>query len=136
MSRPQRARVPLHIDKSPKTTAPDETLAGLVRPTPPLRPSASAMTAHEAFVADPTLYALAAVYNLCNAIGLINRFRFRETVWQQSGNEVLTKRPVGIIMDRTPLVPDEHAPIDQLSEILTDDSTKYIFDGFIVTRRG
>ena len=41
-----------------------------------------------------------------------------------------------MIMDRTPLILDEHAPLEQLSEILSDDSTKYIFDGFIVTRRG
>ena len=135
MSR-QGARVP-HLDASPGTiAAPDETLAGLLRPTPPLRPSASAMGAHEAFIADPTLYALAVVDDHGTPIGLINRFRFRETLWQQSGEETLKNRPVGMVMDRTPLILDEHAPIDQLSEILSDDHTKYIFDGFIVTRRG
>jgi diguanylate cyclase (GGDEF)-like protein len=117
-------------------SVPEETLAGLVRPTPPLRPSASAMGAHEAFIADPTLYALAVVDDHGTPIGLINRFRFRETLWQQSGEEILKNRPVGMVMDRAPLVLDEHAPIEQLSEILSDDSTKYIFDGFIVTRRG
>ncbi len=94
------------------------------------------MGAHEAFIADPTLYALAVVDDHGTPIGLINRFRFRETLWQQSGDENLKNRPVGMVMDRTPLILDEHAPIDQLSEILSDDSTKYIFDGFIVTRRG
>jgi diguanylate cyclase (GGDEF)-like protein len=136
MSR-QQARVPLHIDNGPRMlSVPEETLAGLVRPTPPLRPSASAMGAHEAFIADPTLYALAVVDDHGTPIGLINRFRFRETLWQQSGEEILKNRPVGMVMDRAPLILDEHAPIDQLSEILSDDSTKYIFDGFIVTRRG
>ena len=135
MSR-QGARVP-HLEASPGTiAAPEDTLAGLLRPTPPLRPSASAMGAHEAFIADPTLYALAVVDDHGTPIGLINRFRFRETLWQQSGEETLKNRPVGMVMDRTPLILDEHAPIDQLSEILSDDHTKYIFDGFIVTRRG
>lgn len=129
--------MPLHIDNGPRMlSVPEETLAGLVRPTPPLRPSASAMGAHEAFIADPTLYALAVVDDQGTPIGLINRFRFRETLWQQSGEEILKNRPVGMVMDRAPLILDEHAPIDQLSEILSDDSTKYIFDGFIVTRRG
>jgi diguanylate cyclase (GGDEF)-like protein len=136
MSRPQSARIPLHIDKSPRATAPDETLAGLVRTTPPLRVISSALSADEAFQADPTLYALAVVDDHGTPVGLINRFRFRETLWQQYGTDVLKNRHVGLIMDRTPLVLDEHAPIEQLSEILTDDSTKYIFDGFIVTRRG
>jgi diguanylate cyclase (GGDEF)-like protein len=94
------------------------------------------MGAHEAFIADPTLYALAVVDDHGTPIGLINRFRFRESLWQQSGAETLKNRPVGMVMDRTPLILDEYAPIEQLSEILSDDSTKYIFDGFIVTRRG
>ena len=131
------ARVPLHIDKSPRTAPPaDETLAGLVRPTPSLRPGASAMSAHEAFFADATLYAVAVVDEHGTPIGLINRFRFRETLWQQFGDEIHKNRPVAMIMDRSPLILDEHAPLEQLSEILSDDSTKYIFDGFIVTRRG
>ena len=93
------------------------------------------MSAHEAFFADPTLYALPVVDDHGTPLGLVNRFRFRETLWQQSGEDVLRNRPVGMIMDRTPLILDEHAPIEQLSEILSDDTTKYIFDGFIVTRR-
>jgi diguanylate cyclase (GGDEF)-like protein len=129
--------VPLHIDKSPRIApAPEETLAGLVRPTPPLRPSASAMSAHEAFQSDSNLYALAVVDDHGTPVGIINRFRFRETLWNQSGDELLKNRPVALIMDRTPLILDEHAPLEQLSQILSDDTTKYIFDGFIVTRRG
>jgi diguanylate cyclase (GGDEF)-like protein len=131
------ARVPLHIDKSPRATSPsDETLAGLVRFTPPLLVTSSALSAHEAFEADPTLYALAVVDDHGTAIGLVNRFRFRETLWRQSAGDALKNRPVGLIMDRTPLILDEHAPIEQLSAVLSDDSTKYIFDGFIVTRQG
>ena len=94
------------------------------------------MSAHEAFFADSTLYALPVVDDSGTPIGLINRFRFRETLWQHFGDDVLKNRPVAMIMDRTPLILDEHAPLEQLSEILSDDSTKYIFDGFIVTRRG
>jgi diguanylate cyclase (GGDEF)-like protein len=136
MSR-QSARVPLYIDKSPRTEpAPEETLAGLATPTAPLRPSSSAMSAHEAFLADPTLYALAVVDEHGAPLGIINRFRFRETLWQHAGDDMLRNRPVAMIMDRTPLILDEHTPIEQLSEILSDDTTKYIFDGFIVTRRG
>ena len=94
------------------------------------------MSAHDAFSADATLYALAVVDDLGTPIGLINRFRFRETLWQHSREDALRNRPVGLIMDRAPLILDEYEPIEQLSEILSDDTTKYIFDGFIVTRRG
>ncbi len=94
------------------------------------------MSAHEAFFADPTLYAVAVVDDQGTPLGLINRFRFRETLWQQFGDDVLKNRAVAMIMDRTPLILDEYAPLEQASEILSDDTTKYIFDGFIVTRRG
>ena len=68
------------------------------------------MSAHEAFFADPTLYAVAVVDEHGTPIGLINRFRFRETLWQQFGDEILKNRPVAMIMDRSPLILDEHAP--------------------------
>jgi len=127
----------VRIDRSPRISpTTDETLAGLVRPTAPLRHTASAMSAHEAFQNDSTLYALAVVDDSGAPAGIINRFRFHELLWQQSGNDVLKNRPVAMIMDRLPLILDEHAPLEQLSEILSDDTSRYIFDGFIVTRRG
>jgi diguanylate cyclase (GGDEF)-like protein len=126
------------IHSTPPLVAPglDDTLAGLVTPTAPLRPAASTMTAHEAFTADDNLYAIAVVDEHGSPIGLINRFRFREALSQRFGHDLLKNRPVAMVMDRTPLILDEHTPLDQVSEILSDDSTKYIFDGFIVTRRG
>jgi diguanylate cyclase (GGDEF)-like protein len=134
---------PQSIRAQPQIVAPplddpfqDETLAGLVTPTPPLRPSASAIAAHEAFFADANLYAIAVVDDHGTPLGLVNRFRFRETLQQESGREVLKNRPVAMIMDRAPLILDEHTPIDQLGHVLSDDNTKYIFDGFIVTRKG
>jgi diguanylate cyclase (GGDEF)-like protein len=94
------------------------------------------LSAHEAFQNDLALYALAVVDDSGTPVGIINRFRFHELLWQQSGNDFLKNRPVAMIMDRTPLILDEYAPLEQLSEILSDDTSRYIFDGFIVTRRG
>ena len=39
-------------------------------------------------------------------------------------------------MDSAPLIVDEGVPLDQLSHALTDTDSRYIFDGFIVTRDG
>jgi diguanylate cyclase (GGDEF)-like protein len=117
-------------------TFPDGSLAGVAAPIPTLRPSASALIAQEAFSADPSLYAIAVVDDHGTPVGLVNRFKFAETLSHQADPETLANRPVGMIMDRAPLVLDEHTPIDQLSLILSDDNSKYIFDGFIVTRNG
>jgi len=136
MSAPQSVPIQPGHDRNTLEALQDETLATLATLVPPLRPGASAMIAHEAFCADSTLYSIAVVDDHGTPIGLVNRFRFRETLSQQTGPDALTNRPVGMIMDRTPLVLDEHTPIDKLSQILSDDTTKYIFDGFIVTRKG
>jgi diguanylate cyclase (GGDEF)-like protein len=115
---------------------PGDTLAALAAPVPPLRPGASAMTAYEAFSAEPSLYAIPVVDDHGLPVGLINRFKFLETLSRPFGRDLLKNRPVAMAMDRVPLVLDEHTPLDQLSQILADDTTKYIFDGFIVTRQG
>jgi len=115
---------------------PGDTLAVLAAPVPPLRPGASAMTAFESFSAESSLYAIPVVDDHGLPVGLINRFRFLETLSQPFGRDLLKNRPVAMVMDRTPLVLDEHTPIEQFSQILADDTTKYIFDGFIVTRQG
>ena len=137
MSVPKSVWVQSDVDPGPLTDSLlDDTLAGLVTPTSPLRPSSSALSAHEAFSEDASLYAIAVVDDHGMPLGIINRFRFRETLSQESGRDLLKNRPVAMIMDRTPLILDEHTPIDQLTGILSDDNTKYIFDGFIVTRHG
>jgi len=115
---------------------PGDTLAALAAPVPPLRPAASAMTAYEAFSAEPSLYAIPVVDEHGLPVGLINRFRFLETLSQPFGRDLLKNRPVAMAMDRAPLVLDEHTPLDHLTQILADDTSKYIFDGFIVTRQG
>ncbi len=115
---------------------PGDTLAALAAPVPPLRPATSAMTAYEAFSAEPSLYAIPVVDDHGLPVGLINRFKFLETLSQPFGRDLLKNRPVAMAMDRVPLVLDEHTPLDHLTQILSDDSSKYIFDGFIVTRQG
>jgi len=112
-----------------------DTLAGVALPVPPLRPSSSAVTVLEAFAADDSLYAIAVVDDREVPVGLINRFKFLETLTQPNGRDLLKNRPAAMIMDRAPLILDEHTPIDRASEILSDNTTKYIFDGFIVTRK-
>jgi diguanylate cyclase (GGDEF)-like protein len=132
MSASQSVPAQTNADRG-RGTLHDGSLAGVAAPIPPLRPSASALIAQEAFCGDAGLYAIAVVDDHGTPVGLLNRFRFTETLSEQA---VLANRPVGMLMDRTPLVLDEHTPIDQLSLILSDDSSKYIFDGFIVTRNG
>jgi diguanylate cyclase (GGDEF)-like protein len=117
-------------------TGHDDSLGGLVTPIDPLTAETPTLRAYEAFSAAPALYALAIVDEGGVPMGIINRFRFLEQLSRPFGRDLLMHRTVATVMDRAPLVVDEHVPLEQLSEMLVDDGTKYIFDGFIVTRGG
>ena len=111
-----------------------ETLAGLVDPIPPVAPTERTLAVHERFSSTPDLYAIAVVDADGIPLGIVNRFRFLELLSQPFGRDLFQNQRIANAMDASPLVIDEHTPIEQLSDILADDKAKYIFDGFIVTR--
>jgi CBS domain-containing protein len=129
---------PVTTDRAgtPHDSEPDATLAGLATAVAALTAETTTLRAYEAFSAIPDLYALAVVDEAEAPIGIINRFRFLELLSRPFGRDLLLHRPVTAVMDPAPLVVDEHVPLDQLSDILVDDGTRYIFDGFVVTRGG
>jgi diguanylate cyclase (GGDEF)-like protein len=119
-----------------KIAAPRDGLAAMVTPLEPLTGDVPARHAYDAFTRSAYLYALPVVDGDGRPIGLINRFRFFEALSHRLGRNFLLSRAVKRVMDPKPLIVDWQMPIDQLSEILVDDESKYIFDGFIVTREG
>jgi len=112
------------------------TLVGLITGAPPLAPSVPILEAYQAFSADPHLYALAVVDEHLAPVGIINRFRFLERLSQPFGRDLLARQPIAKLMDPRPLIVDEGVGLDGLNEMLLDDRTRYVFDGFIVTRQG
>jgi CBS domain-containing protein len=113
-----------------------ETLAGFSVAVPPVAPSEPTLAVQEAFSANPDLYAIAVVDNEGHPLGIVNRFRFLETLSRPFGRDLFLHQTIAQAMDASPLIVDEHTSIETLSGILTDDKSKYIFDGFIVTRDG
>ncbi len=111
-----------------------DPLTSLVVSGHPLRPSDPISDTHETFSADPTLYAIAVVDDDGLPVGLINRFKFLECMSQPFGRDLLTDRVVSAVMNTAPLIVDVRMSLEQVSALFVDDETKYIFDGFIVTR--
>ena len=91
---------------------------------------------YERFTRVPNLNAVAVVDAHNRPVGVLNRFRFLEALSRPFGRELYIGRPVETFMERSPLIVDEYTPLDVVSDLLADDSTRYIFDGFIVTRGG
>jgi diguanylate cyclase (GGDEF)-like protein len=115
---------------------PEEDLAGLGVQTPPILRNTPLFTVHDAFSSDKLLYALPVVDEAGLPVGLVNRFKFFEMLSSGDDGPPFEQRPVSAVMDSAPLVVDERMSIDQLSDILVNDGSNYILDGFIITRDG
>jgi len=113
------------------------TVAGdLTQPVPPLRPSATCEEARNMFDRQPDLLAIAVVDDGMRPIGVINRFRFLERLASRFGRELSLKKSVTHLMDVAPLVLDGATHLDELGTRLLEHQSRYVFDGFIVTREG
>jgi diguanylate cyclase (GGDEF)-like protein len=120
----------------PSPGAPDDTLGSLITHVRPLSPHSPTSVAYDAFKSDAALYAIAVVGADGRPIGLLNRFKFLETLSRPFAHDLFKHQTVATAMDAAPLIVDEGMPLDQLSNALVDEGTRYIFDGFIVTREG
>jgi diguanylate cyclase (GGDEF)-like protein len=114
----------------------DGSLAGLIESVPPVRPGMLGQDLYDMFAGQSRLYATAVVDAGGRPVGVVNRFRFLEALSRPTGRERYTHRPLESFMEQAPLIVDEHTPLDVVADLLMDDATKYIFDGFIVTRAG
>ncbi len=111
------------------------TRAGDLAPhASPLPADASCERARDAFEGDASLFAVAIVDEQARPIGLINRFKFLERLASRFGRELILKKPVSLLMEADPLILDEATNIDELGSRLLAEQSRYVFDGFIVTR--
>lgn len=108
----------------------------LARPVAPLAPDTPCEHAQETFVADPGLFALPVVDPGGRPIGLLNRFKFLESLSGRSSREVTFSKPVSHLMEPAPLVLDVGTDIDELGSRLLSQPHQYVFDGFVVTAHG
>jgi diguanylate cyclase (GGDEF)-like protein len=115
---------------------PNGALAALIASVTPISPETPALRAYEAFKQDQTLYAIAVVDDHNRPVGLLNRFKFLELLSRPFAHDLFKHHTAAMVMDSAPLIVDEGVPLDQLSHALTDTDSRYIFDGFIVTRDG
>ncbi len=124
------------IDHDLREPGPPMRAGDLAKRVAPLLADAPCERARDAFDADLNLFAVAIVDGGSRPIGLINRFRFLERLASRLGRELAMKKPVSSFKDADPLVLDEGTPIDELGTRLLAEQTRYVFDGFIVTRDG
>jgi diguanylate cyclase (GGDEF)-like protein len=114
----------------------DDSVRALATPVAALTRHDPGLRAYQRFVEEPSLYALPVVDEQERPIGIINRFRFLEALSRPFGREVMNGRSVSTFMDRSPLVVEDATSVDDLSLALVAEGHSYLFDGFVITRRG
>ena len=118
-------------------TAPDfDSIRTLLIDVAPTTPEALGEDVHERFAANPKLHAIPVVREDGVPIGLINRYRFLEAISRRYGRDLLGRKPATQFMEPSPLIVDQHMSLGDLSHIIVEDSGRYIYDGFIITRHG
>jgi diguanylate cyclase (GGDEF)-like protein len=112
------------------------SVGSLARAVDPVTPDTRCEEARAAFASDPSLYAIPVVDASRNPVGLLNRFKFIERMSSRFGRALTDMKSVGMVMERSPLILDESAPIDRVGDLFIAEDNPYVFDGFIVTREG
>lgn len=117
-------------------TADFDAIRTLLVEVPPMGPDALGEQVHERFAANPKLHAIPIVREDGVPVGLVNRYRFLEAISRRYGRDLLGRRPATQFMEPSPLIVDQHMSLTDLSHIIVEDSARYIYDGFIITRHG
>jgi diguanylate cyclase (GGDEF)-like protein len=117
-------------------TADFDAIRTLLVEVPAMGPDALGEQVHERFAANPKLHAIPILREDGVPVGLVNRYRFLEAISRRFGRDLLGRRPAAQFMEPSPLIVDQHMSLTDLSHIIVEDSARYIYDGFIITRHG
>ena len=107
----------------------------LVLPLPPIRPDDPCLDVHKRFADDKDLLSIAVVED-GNPVGLVNRHEFLLEMSHLFGRALYDKRPIGLLMDRTPLIVDKDETITALNTRILGEKPAALLQGFIIVAGG
>jgi diguanylate cyclase (GGDEF)-like protein len=132
MTRPERRTDPApDPDRLPEL----DTVSLLLRETLLIPPQMICNEAYTLFSKNPALHSLPVVDGT-TPIGIINRNILVEQYSKLFFRDLYGRHPITTIMEKAPLIVDAGTSLDDLSRILVEDGEKFLYDGFIITRRG
>ncbi len=104
--------------------------------SPHLLSSATGQDAFEIFSADPNCMAIAIIDTDKKPVGLVSRQAFLLKYADTFGRALWEKRPIAMLMNKTPPIFDKHQSILQVSASFAEYTNETFLDGFIVTDQG
>jgi len=110
-------------------------LETLALPLPPIAPSVTCLDVHDRFASDQDLLSIAVV-DRDLPVGLVNRHEFLLEMSHLFGRALYDKRPIDLLMDKTPLIVDTRETVTELNERIIGEKPAALLQGFIVVSHG
>jgi diguanylate cyclase (GGDEF)-like protein len=112
------------------------TIEHLLRPVATVKESASCYRVLELFHEDKNLYALPVVDDKDRPVGIVVRHDFTEFFSKLYSMELKGKKPISVLMDKTPVVVDRGTAIEDVARIIVDAGMQHMVTGFIISKDG
>ena len=116
-------------------TRPRDTVMELVKNAQPLAPGVTAEDINDAFIHHPGVSSIPIVDNGI-ALGLISRAQILELFSGRFSHQLYGRKPVRDIMNKTPVIVDCEARLEEVSQRVTNLEEADLNEDFIVTRNG
>ncbi|MCV6605230.1 MAG: GGDEF domain-containing protein, partial [Porticoccaceae bacterium] len=116
-------------------TRPRDTVMELVQTAQALTPDVTAEDINDAFIHHPGVSSIPIVDN-GTALGLISRTQILELFSGRFSHQLYGRKPVREIMNKTPVIVDCEARLEEVSQRLTNLEEADLNDDFIITRNG
>jgi signal transduction histidine kinase len=107
----------------------------LVLRLPPIAPDAPCLGVHRRFADDKDLLSIAVVDD-GTPVGLVNRHEFLLEMSHLFGRALYDKRPIGLLMDKTPLIVDKDETVTALNARILGEKPAALLQGFIIVSGG
>lgn len=111
------------------------TVRSLIHDAPIIDPALTGSEIYDLFHDDKDLLVCAVVEDGI-PVGLVSRNSFFLKMADTHGRALYARRPITVLMNRTPLLIEADRLIEDLSRQIVTDTTSALFDGFVVTEGG
>lgn len=111
------------------------SVANLLTYIEPINSDTQLIEVLERFVSQSNLYAIPVVEN-GTPVGLINRTTLIEMFSKPFTRELFGRKPCKSCMSINPIIVDISEAIDDMARIIIDAGMQYMYDGFIITKKG
>jgi diguanylate cyclase (GGDEF)-like protein len=131
----EHASLILHHRKIQETVGSVWSIGDLLAPVKQLLVSSPISEAATYFKENSGSTAIAVV-NDSVPVGLVMRERLFQQLAGQYGFSLFWNRPIDQIMDKNPLIVDEHTAVEQVSQLATSRTIQNLYDLVLITSRG